>query len=271
MTKSGYSSSGTIVHLISIGASHYCEKARWALERASLIYRESKHVVLLHMFFTRGLGGTSCPKLVMGSGSDRVVLQESSDILRFAEKNIKREEDRLYPADPEMLKVVEAWETKFGKKLGPHVRRWVYCHLMFDKCSYRMLTGGAPLWERTLAWFLMPILRRVVYAALYCNKPDAKENSLKIIQELYQEVEEALSDGRPYICGDRFTAADLTFAALSGPVIFPPNYGAWTPSVEEIPSEMARAQAALRKSPAGQHVISMYEKQRTVVVSDIVG
>ncbi|KAL3693565.1 hypothetical protein R1sor_007216 [Riccia sorocarpa] len=262
-------SSDSIVSLattVAAGASHYCEKARWALDRAAIIYKESKHVVLLHMFFTRGLGGTSCPKLVMGSGSDRVVLQESSDILRFAEKNIKREEDRLYPDDPVMFKAVEAWETKLGKKLGPHVRRWVYCHLMFHKCSYRMITRGAPLLERIIAWCLMPFLRRIVYSALYCSKPDAKENSLKIIQELYQEVEEALSDGRPYICGDRFTAADLTFAALSGPVLFPPNYGAWTPSVEEIPPEMARIQAALRKSPAGQHAISIYQKQRLVVV-----
>lgn len=45
----------------------------------------------------RGLGaGTSCPKLVMGRSSERVVLQESPDILRFADKNIRNEEDRLY-------------------------------------------------------------------------------------------------------------------------------------------------------------------------------
>ncbi|KAG6542649.1 hypothetical protein Mapa_015980 [Marchantia paleacea] len=267
MTGSGHSSSGSMLHLISIGASHYCEKARWALDRAAVVYRESKHVVLLHMFFTRGLGaGTSCPKLVMGRHSEQVVLQESPDILRFAEKNIKREEDRLYPSDPEMLRAVQAWETKFGKKLGPHVRRWVYCYLIFDKCSYRMLTQGTPLWERIVAWFFMPFLRRVVYGALYCNKPDAKENSLKVIQELYQEVEEALSDGRPYLCGNRFTAADLTFAALSGPIICPPKYGAWAPAFEEIPAEMAQIQLALRKSPAGQHVINVYEKQRFVVV-----
>lgn len=45
----------------------------------------------------------------MGRHSEQVVLQESPDILRFAEKNIKREEDRLYPSDPEMLRAVQAW------------------------------------------------------------------------------------------------------------------------------------------------------------------
>ena len=30
--------------LITIPISHFCEKARWALERAGLPYREERHV-----------------------------------------------------------------------------------------------------------------------------------------------------------------------------------------------------------------------------------
>jgi hypothetical protein len=45
----------------------------------------------------------------MGRTSERVVLQESPDILRFADKNIRNEEDRLYPDDPELQKLVQAW------------------------------------------------------------------------------------------------------------------------------------------------------------------
>ena len=30
--------------LLTIPISHYCEKARWALERAGLAYREERHV-----------------------------------------------------------------------------------------------------------------------------------------------------------------------------------------------------------------------------------
>jgi hypothetical protein len=48
--------------------------------------------------------------------------------------------------------------------------------------------SGAPWIERVLAWVLMPFLRRIVYNAMYCNKPCAKENSLKIVQEVFQEV-----------------------------------------------------------------------------------
>ena len=38
-----------------------------------------------------------------------MVLQESPDILRFADKNIRNEEDRLYPDDPELQQRVQAW------------------------------------------------------------------------------------------------------------------------------------------------------------------
>lgn len=65
---------------------------------------------VLRCFLCRGLGaGTSCPKLVMGRSSERVVLQESPDILRFADKNIRNEEDRLYPEDAELQKLVQSW------------------------------------------------------------------------------------------------------------------------------------------------------------------
>lgn len=37
------------------------------------------------------------------------------------------------------------------------------------------------------------------------------------------QVDELLADGRPYICGRRFTAADMTFAALGGPMVSPPQ------------------------------------------------
>lgn len=33
-------------------------------------------------------------------------------------------------------------EVKLDKRLGPHVRRWAYCYLLFDKCSYRLLSQG---------------------------------------------------------------------------------------------------------------------------------
>ena len=42
--------------LITIGASHYCEKARWAVQRAGLPFREECHPPLFHIFVAKRLG-----------------------------------------------------------------------------------------------------------------------------------------------------------------------------------------------------------------------
>ena len=43
--------------LITIPISHYCEKARWALDRAGIPYRERAHLQAIHWFAVRRAGG----------------------------------------------------------------------------------------------------------------------------------------------------------------------------------------------------------------------
>jgi glutathione S-transferase len=75
-----------------------------------------------------------------------------------------------------------------------------------------------------------------------------------------------LGDGRPYLCGERFSAADLTFAALSASVLVPPQYGVALPQ----PDLMAPATAALvrraRAHPAGRYALDLFARHRCVTV-----
>src|SRR5258708_38088672 len=48
-----------MLRLVTIPISHYCEKARWALERAGLPYREEPHGQGLHRLYARRAGGGS--------------------------------------------------------------------------------------------------------------------------------------------------------------------------------------------------------------------
>lgn len=249
------------IHLISIGPSHFCEKARWGLDRAGILYQETKHVPGFHLLYTRGLGeGTSCPKLVLSEEKKQVVLNESSDILQFADQNIKSEEDCLYPSS--LKQSVQEWDAKFNQIVGPHVRRWGYYYLLYDKHSYQILSQGAASWERSLSWLLMPILRLGIKKSIGSQRPGAKEASLSKLRQIFQEVDNVLGDGRTFICGEQFTAADLTFAALSGPVLCPEGYGTYRVPIEECPKEMAEVIVSLRETLAGKHVLKMYETQR---------
>src|SRR5689334_24896004 len=69
--------------LVTIPISHFCEKARWALDRAGVQYAEERHLQLLHVVFSRRAGGHgTVPVLVTEDGA---VMADSSDILRWCD------------------------------------------------------------------------------------------------------------------------------------------------------------------------------------------
>ena len=71
-----------MLRLITIPISHYCEKARWALDRARIGYREERHVQFVHRVAARRAGGGSTVPVLVTDGSGR----ESSEILRWVDE-----------------------------------------------------------------------------------------------------------------------------------------------------------------------------------------
>ncbi|MEW5299062.1 MAG: hypothetical protein WDW36_002111 [Sanguina aurantia] len=71
-----------------------------------------------------------------------------------------------------------------------------------------------------------------------------------------------------YLVGDRFSAADLTFASLAAPVLFPPEYGAAMCDLKKLGPEFQTLVAELRATVAGQHALRMYQLHRGKAVLD---
>lgn len=65
--------------------------------------------------------------------------------------------------------------------------------------------------------------------------------------QVFAAVAERLSDGRPYLMGESFTAADLTFAALAYPVLHPPQLQYLLPEFDELPSKMKKVRCGFVK------------------------
>ena len=84
----------------------------------------------------------------------------------------------------------------------------------------------------------------------------------RAVQREFDAVAARLEDGRRYLCGDPFTAADLTFAALAAPAIAPPEYGAPLPAPDEMPAEMAAGVRAFRAHPAGAFACRLFREER---------
>jgi glutathione S-transferase len=244
--------------LVTIPISHYCEKARWALDRAGVGYTERAHLQVIHRLAARRAGGgKTLPVLVTAGG----VLAESADILAFADDHAPAE-GRLYPADPESAAEIRALEHEFDERLGPHGRRWMYYRLRGRRdIAIKYGCTGVPAWERRLMPLVYPVMGKVIDRILDITPATAAESEAEV-RAVFAAVDERLGDGRRYLCGDRFTAADLTFAALAAAVLMPPGYGVPLPQPDELPPLAATFVHELRERPAGAHALAMYREER---------
>src|SRR3954471_11679998 len=116
--------------LTSVSFSHYVEKARWALERFGIPYRDHRYLPLVHFAAVYRLHGGkkgrtdkassrfSTPVLKTPEGN---LLCDSAEILHYVSERFAPRGLELYPS-PE----VAAFEQQVHDDLGPHTRRAAY-------------------------------------------------------------------------------------------------------------------------------------------------
>lgn len=244
--------------LITIRLSHYCEKARWALEHARVSFREDAHAPGFHMRAVKRAGGRrTTPVLVTSSG----VLSDSSDILAYADREAPPER-KLFPTDAQARREVLALEELYDEKLGPHARRYVYFHLLPESAlALELMRSRVPTLERALLPVVFPLLRGVMRRSMQIDAAGARR-SKAMVDEVIDGVNARLADGRRYLVGDRFSAADLTFAALAAPLVAPTGYAVELPSPKRLPPEIAEAMEAIRETPAGRFARRIYDEHR---------
>jgi glutathione S-transferase len=245
--------------LITIPSSHYCEKARWALERGGISFREEPHAPLLSRIATRRRGKpSSVPVLVR---SDGTLLTESTDILRWVDDALPAEQ-RLFPAGAVAAEVMR-WEDLFDDQLGPHTRRLGYYWILPNRrLALELLrAGGLSRFETASASLFFPVVKRMISRGLKIT-PDSVTRSQEHVDRIFGEVSAALGDGRRYLTGDRFTAADLTFAALASPVVLPAGYRGPLPTIDQLDDPAQTVVARLRATPAGRFAARVYAEQR---------
>ncbi|MEM7136272.1 MAG: glutathione binding-like protein [Myxococcota bacterium] len=250
--------------LITLAFSHYNEKARWALERFSVPHREERYLP----FFcsaavavaTRGRGGEadrtssrfSTPVLLLGDGR---VLSDSTDIVRYAAHH-----DQAFSSGDGVSELVD----HYGDRLGPYTRLLAYWHMVrLPGLIERTATDNVSRRQARIFLRLLPLVRSNLKKSLGLSEASRDRALARVRKEL--DATAARLEGREHLCGDRFTAADLTFASLMSPILCvqpDEGHGAVLPPLESLDREARGFVEEMRSHSAGQFALRMYSEER---------
>lgn len=217
--------------------------------------------------------GTTTPVLVLPPAAPDAtpsVVDDSAAILRWVDGRAPPAAPRLFP--PAHAEEVASLCARFDEHVGPAARLWVYSHALETADVNAALTADpVPSHERFL-WHYAGVgylVRRLMCSGLGVDRA-AGDAALDVLRREFAHVSERLSDGRSFLCGDAFSAADLTFAALAAPALGV-AYGDAPPwqteaSAAAKPPALRAAEDELRATPAGAFALRMFERERRRVV-----
>jgi glutathione S-transferase len=265
--------------LITIPVSHYCEKTRWALTRLQVPFGEERHMPPFHRFATRQVaepdhaaatadnlsrlnrfvvqqvGGQTVPVLI----TPTAIFRSSDAILQYVD-TIAPDDLKLYPIDSQQRQQVDQLVESFDTQLAPAVRLWTYSYIMDRPDLVRSLwCEGVPWYEAMLFPVVFGWMRSNVVQMYGINAASAIAAD-QTIGRIFDAVDGLLADGRSYLVGDRFSAADLAFATLAAAMVMPEGYGVKFPAIGQLPDRMGDRIQALRGTAAGQFVLRLYQE-----------
>ena len=235
------------------------------MELAGEPYQESAHLPLMHWPYSLAAGaGRTVPALETEDGK---VYGDSTEILLWLDR--LHPQLGLYGSSAAEREPIAALEDLLDEKLGPAVRRWAYFHLLPDKgLTLRIAGQGVSQAERWILDATFPAARGLLRRGLGVDA-QRTERSVRKFREILASLSEKLSDGRPFLMGPQLTAADLTFAALAGPLLQPPEHPVPFPPLEQIPVAMRAEVEAARATAAGQHGLRLYREHRHVAARSL--
>jgi glutathione S-transferase len=197
--------------LMTFGFSHFCEKARWALDWHGVDYTEIGCPPGLHLLLAKRCGAkrTTLPILLDGE----TVIQGSSAIIDWAET--KAQDGRPSLAPQADLAEAREIERRADQVIGINARRLAFAEMLpsYPHLVKPALFLRASGWHRLIGHLMWPVAWRVMMQQLEVRPGAAAESRAKLEAEL-DWLDAKLADGRSYLAGDRFSRADLTVASL---------------------------------------------------------
>lgn len=206
--------------LWQIEISHYSEKVRWALEYKGIGHRRRSPLPGMHIPIALWLTGGEQKTLPILELDGRTIGDSTAAI---AALEAAHSEPALYPADPEERRRALELEDFFDEQLGPYARVLPFHDLLGEPELFAELAAESvpgPLGNaKGFIGFYARTYTRLRWGA--GSDEAAVEARAKIVAALDRLERELDANGGGYLVGERFTVADLTAAAMFGPLVGP--------------------------------------------------
>jgi glutathione S-transferase len=200
--------------LITFGISHFCEKARWALDWHGIPYEEISWAPGFHQVLAKRYGAKATTLPILIDGDD--VIQGSAAIIDWADQRARDSAKSLAAEGASDV------ERRADEVLGVHVRRLGYAEMLPQSphLAKAELFRNVSSSHRAIGNLMWPVTRRIMMR-MYDITPTAESESRSTLEGELDWLDSTLGEGRRYLSGDRFSRADLTVASLLAPFARP--------------------------------------------------
>jgi glutathione S-transferase len=244
-----------VLHVFAI--SHYCEKARWALDYLGIDYEINYLAPGNHRKIAKKIGASrsSLPILVADGG----VVQGSAEIISWADAKAANGKTRLIPASAG--DDCRALEKRIDDILGVHIRRYYYSEALVEHPQ-----SVRPIFTKDLS-FLDKVSVSMAWGVI-CNAMiermdlgyEQGQESRRIVEKEIDWLDGLLSDGRKFLCCEQFSCADIAAASLLAALATPPQHPTYANL--QLPPRVAEDMLEWGRRPSVNWVRETYNQYR---------
>lgn len=202
-------------NLYQFPVSHYCEKARWALDYKGVPYQTQTLLPGLHIRKLKAIApDTTVPVLHLQDA----IIQGSDQIIDHLDQLLP--DKPLTPQDPALRQQVLEWENFAASKIADPLRCFFYHYLLDDpKTLIPLFSEGGPWYGSLLIRLTFPQLKQRVRTAYHINQRTAQV-AMHVVDKAIRKLEQHLAT-HSFLVGENFSRADLSVCALLSPLVIP--------------------------------------------------
>lgn len=231
------------------------ELARFVLMHYGIAYRERPHTFGWGSLLALWHCGTLRVPALYGGG---LRLASPRQLVEHFDQACPVERMLLPLRQPLHIQAERDWDLYNGQ-LAAHTAVVAYFHLLpHREIMIEPFFRGVPQLEASVFRNAYPFLRGLLTILLQLSEPKAKD-ALDRIRMIFDRTDVRVSDGRPYLAGDRVTLGDFALAAAAAPLLLTHGYGTPIAELERLPKAYAKIVEELRQHPTQAFVQRIYD------------